>query len=277
MSVRLQDDSVPTLPSLSQVKTAVGIDLGINKLVSLSTGETIPNPRFAQKTERKRKILHRRASRKQKGSHKRRKAYQRLARLENKVASQRADYQWKLANYLNKQADVLVFEDLNIKGMSARCKPKQDENGKYVRNGAAAKAELNKAILDASWGELKQKVQVVSEKAGVLILEINPRHTSQECSCCGYISPTNRDKERFLCEACAYFNDADVDAAVVIRQRGLKKLGIVLPLPVVHGKVTSKERPATVGTSLALVGEPGKPPQYLQLSLLDLLESRKAE
>lgn len=111
----------------------------------------------------------------------------------------------------------------------ARCKPKQDENGKYLHNGQAAKRGLNKAIGDAAWGELKQKVKSVAEKSGVLFHEINPKHTSQECSCCGYISPTNRDKERFLCEACGHFADADVDAAVVIRQRGLKELGINLP------------------------------------------------
>lgn len=252
--------------------------MGIAKLVSLSNDETIPNPRFAQKAERRRKILHRRASRKKKGSLHSRKAYLRLARLENKVANQRADHQWKLANKLTRLADLLVFEDLNILGMSARCKPKQDENGKYIHNGARAKAGLNRAINDASWGELKQKVRIVSEKAGVIFLEINPKHTSQECSCCHYISPTNRVKERFLCEQCNYFCDADVQASINIRDRGLKELGINLPkLPVVHGKVTTKEPVVRPGKSLGLPGEPGKPAVFQQLSLLDLLESRKAE
>ena len=279
ISVRLQDSRVPTLPNPNEVKTAIGIDLGIAKLASLSTGVIIPNPRFAQKTERRRKILHRRASRKQKGSVKRRKAYQHLARLENRVANQRTDYQWKLAYKLVGMGDLLVFENLNVKGMSARCKPKKDElTGRYIENGAAAKSGLNKAILDASWGELKQKVRVMSEKAGVIFLEINPRHTSQECSCCHYVSPTNRDKERFLCERCSYFCDADVQASVNIRERGLKELGISLPkLPGVPRKNTPKERPARDGRSMGLPVEPGKPPQYLQLSLLDLLESRKAE
>ena len=276
MSVRLQDDSVPSPISPSNVLVAIGADLGINKLVSLSNNETIPNPRFAQKAERKRKILHHRASRKKKGSRKRRKAYQRLARLENKVANQRTDYQWKIANRLTTVANVLVFEDLNIRGMSARCKPKQDEFGKFIRNGQAAKAGLNKAILDASWGELKQKVRIMSEKAGVIFIEINPRHTSQECSQCGYVSPTNRDKERFLCEACGHFDDADVDAAVVIRQRGLKELGIILSsVPGVPRKLTPKELVVRLGRSAGLPAEPGKPLIFQQLSLLDLLESRE--
>lgn len=276
ISVRLQDDSVPTLPIEREVKTAIGVDLGIAKLASLSTGETIPNPRFGQKSERRRKILHTSASRKQKGSKKRRKAYQQLARLENKIANQRADYQWKVTKKLVSTADLLIFENLNIKGMSARCKPKQDENGKYIRNGASAKSGLNKAILDASWGELKQKVKAMSEKAGAIFFEINPQHTSQKCSQCDYISPTNRDKERFLCEQCGYFCDADVQASINIRERGLKELGIDLPkLPGVPRKVTTKEPVARPGKSLGIPGEPGKPSIYQQLSLLDLLESRK--
>ena len=136
LSVRLQDDRVPTAPSPNEVKTAIGVDLGIAKLVSLSTGENIPNPRFGQKVERKRKILHRRASRKVKGSKKRRQAYQRLARLENTVTNRRTDHQWKLAKNLTRMADLVVFENLNIKGMCARCKPKKDElTGRYIENG----------------------------------------------------------------------------------------------------------------------------------------------
>lgn len=266
ISVLLQDNTVPAPPSPNEVQSAIGVDLGIAKLASISTGKTIPNPRFGRKSERRRKILHRRASRKQKGSRKRHKAYIRLAQLENTVANQRTDHQWKVAKKLTGIADLVVFEDLNIKGMSARCKPKQDENGKYIRNRASAKSGLNRAILDASWGELKQKVKVMSEKAGVIFLEINPRFTSQECSCCHYVSPTNRNRERFLCEQCGYFCDADVQASINIRERGLKELGITLPkLPVVHGKVTPKKPVERQGKPLGLPDGSGKPPQCVQL------------
>ena len=64
-------------------------------------------------------------------------------------------------------ADLIVFEDLNIKGMSARCKPKQDENGKYIRNGASAKAGLNKAILDAFASENLNRKFVLCPKRQV--------------------------------------------------------------------------------------------------------------
>ena len=96
--------------------------------------------------------------------------------LENRIANQRTDHQWQLAKKLTRMADLIIFEDLNIKGLSARCKPKKDElTGRYIENGQAAKSGLNKAILDASWGKLKQKVRVMSEKAGVIFYEVNPR------------------------------------------------------------------------------------------------------
>lgn len=154
------------------------------------------------------------------------------------------------------------------------CKPKvEPETGKYLKNRQAQKRGLNRVIADAAWGELKQKVKAVAAKSGVLVHEINPKHTSQECSCCGYISPTNRDKEKFLCESCGWIADADIDAAVVIRARGLAELGINIPLPVVHGKVTLKEPVARQGLSVGLPTEPENPQtEWEQLNLFEWRE-----
>ncbi|MGK7872703.1 MAG: RNA-guided endonuclease InsQ/TnpB family protein, partial [Xenococcaceae cyanobacterium] len=199
MSVTLEDQSVPAPMPIdsNQVKTAIGVDLGIKKLASLSQGSVIPNPQFYKQVERRRTIRYRAASRKQKGSRNKSKAYQYLARLEQKVANRRTDYQWKVANLLCNLADAIIFEDLNIKGMMARCKPKQDEQGKYLPNGQSRKRGLNRVIADASWGELKQKVKSVAEKFGGIVLEVNPRHTSQTCFHCGCVSKDNRNGERF--------------------------------------------------------------------------------
>ena len=225
MAVQIKDDSIPSPVKVKpeEIKTAIGVDLGIKKLVSLSSQETVANPRFSEQLNRRKTIRQRRASRKKQGSRNRAKEYRKLARLDQKIVNQREDYHWKLANYLVNQADVVVFEDLNIKGMTARCKPKKDpETGKYLHNNQAAKSGLNKAILDAAWGKLKLKTKAVAEKSGKLVLEVDPRYSSQECSHCGYISPTNRDKEKFLCESCGHYDDADVQASVNILNRGLK-------------------------------------------------------
>ncbi|HLO87712.1 MAG TPA: transposase [Nostocaceae cyanobacterium] len=276
ISVLLQDETVPNTPAPQHVQTALGADVGINKLISLSTGETIANPRFYKKMERKRSRLNRAASRKVLGSRRRQKAHQRIAKLEQKVTNQREDYQWKIAHNLVERFDLIVFENLNIQGMIARCKPKQDENGKYLRNGQAAKSGLNQAIADAAWGSLKLKVKILSERAGVLVHEVNPKFSSQECSECGYISPTNRNKEKFICEQCGHHADADVDAAKVILKRGLDELGInlnsnvnldaVSGVPRKQGKSTPKESVVRQGKSTALAVEPGNPQQTTCLS-----------
>jgi putative transposase len=274
LSVQLRDDTIPSPLAKGEIQTAIGADLGIKKLVSLSTGEVIENPQFAKRVQRRRQLLARRASRKSKGSIRRSQAYSKLARLEQVVERKRTDYHWKAANQLVRDADCIIFEDLNIKGMMARCKPQVDlDTGRYIKNGQSRKQGLNRVIADAAWGELKQKVKVVAEKSGVLVHEVNPRHTSQQCSRCGYISPTNRDKEKFLCESCGWVSDADIDAAVVIRERGLIELGITIPLPGVPRKVTLKEPVARQGLSSGLPDEPENPRmEWEQLSLFEWRE-----
>lgn len=275
MSVRIEDKSVPSLPetNVSDIKTAIGVDLGIRKLASISNGELLPNPQFSKQSERRRAIRQRRASRKQKGSKNRAKAYQRLANLEHQVANRRTDYQWKVANKLVKSANAIIFEDLNVKAMMARCKPKVDSvTGKYLKNGQAQKKGLNRVIADAAWGELKLKTKAVAAKLGAIVHEVNPKHTSQQCNCCGYISPTNRKGEKFLCEQCGYLEDADLQASRNILERGLKSLGIdPSQLRVVHPKVTLME--SDKETSLGLPDEPENP---VQLTLFDLEQWRGA-
>lgn len=259
LSVRLEDKSVPAVPTIDpeDVTSVIGVDLGVRKLAALSTGDMMTNPRFAKQVERRKTIRQRRASRKVKGSNNRHKAYQRLARLDQRVEQQRTDYQWKVAHHLNRQAQCIIFEDLNIKGMVRRCHPKQDELGKFVHNAQAAKSGLNKAILDAAWGELKQKTVAVAVKSGNLVWSINPCKTSQECSVCHFVSPTNREGEKFLCESCGVLEDADTNASSTIRLRGMVELGINLDaVPGVPRKL-GKSTPLEV--SLALAGEPGNP------------------
>ena len=84
MSVRLENKDVPVLMPMdtSQVKSVIAADLGIRKLAALNTGELIPNPQFAKKVARRKRIRQRAASRKVKGSKNRRKAYSKLARLD---------------------------------------------------------------------------------------------------------------------------------------------------------------------------------------------------
>jgi putative transposase len=280
-SILLRDEAVPDFPVKTEheIKTCVGVDVGIKKLVSLSNGELIANPRFDKQSERRLRIRQRRLNRKKKGSNNRKKTANRVAKVHQKIRRQRQDYQWKVAKQIAESADLIVFEDLNVKGMKARCRPKwNEEKQRYLRNNQSAKSQLNQGISDASWYSLKLKTKHQANKLGRWVADINPRKTSQECSQCGHVSPKNRDGEKFVCESCGHHEDADIDAAIVIGNRGIKllKLGST-KLLVVSQKVTPK--PELTGSrkgnkSLLLGGESGNPKQVksVQLSLFDLLE-----
>ncbi len=153
----------------------------------------------------------------------------------------------------------------------ARCQPKRcPETGKYLKNGQAAKRGLNRVIADAAWGELKFKTKAVAAKLGLIVAEVDPKFSSQQCSCCGYTSSLNRDKEKFLCEECGFLSDADVQASSNLLKRGLKILGISpSQLRQVLPKVTLKE--SEKETSLGLPDEPKNPQQ---LCLFEWRDSR---
>ena len=76
--------------------------------------------------------------------------------------------------------------------MTARPKPRPDGIGAYEPNGAAAKAGLNKSILDAGWGIFLRVLSAKAESAGRQVIAVDPRHTSQRCAQCGHIAAGNR-------------------------------------------------------------------------------------
>ncbi len=189
-------------------------------------------------------------------------------------------------------ADVISFEAFNIQGMQRRCKPKTcPETSRYFRNNQKAKSQLNKAISDAAWYSLRQKTKHQAAKLGNLVIEVNPRGSSQECHKCGFISAKNRDSEKFVCENCGHHEDADTQAGCVLAQRGKEKLGIdtlrvvspkVTPVlgtgfpPQVTGGTTKSETTDSRKRKLSptLVSESGNPSKvkYVQLNLFDFKE-----
>ncbi|WP_269087001.1 RNA-guided endonuclease InsQ/TnpB family protein [Moorena bouillonii] len=233
VSLQIEDKSVPAILTKDKYEIdplkVKGCDLGIKKLISISNGKTIANPakqKSFRRRERRLKLRQKAASRKRKGSKNRGKSYSKVASLHERITNKRTAYQWNVANQLVNGTDALVFEDMNIKAMKSRCKPKPNENGGYDRNGQSTKRGLNRSISNAAWGELVKKVEVVAAKSGIPVVKINPRHTSQKCPKCHHISKANRKKEKFVCTNCGHYDDADINGAINIRMRGLKKLGI---------------------------------------------------
>lgn len=215
---------LPEPKPLEDCRGVNGLDFGINKLIASSDGAFVENPRFAtnQKTKRLMRIRQRRVNRKQQGSANRAKAGKRVAKLHRQIAHKRDAYQWNAAAREVKKADVVSLEDLNIKGMKARCKPKR-QNGRFMPNGQSAKRGLNRAINDVAWGELGAKIAWLCLKSGKHCIEVPPAYSSQECRNCGHKSKENRKGEKFICEDCGNIEHANTGASRTIADRaGIK-------------------------------------------------------
>jgi len=201
----------------------VGIDLGVTHFAALSNGAFIDHPRHFRQAERKLAKAQQALSRKKKGSHRRAKAAKILAKQHRKVRNQRRDFHHKASRKLVDRYQVIVFEDLHTKNLTATPKPKQDEYGTYLPNGAVAKAGLNKAILDAGWSAFIQMVVVKAASAGRTVVLVNPTKTSQTCPNCGTIRTKTLDERWHSC-ACGCELDRDTASAKVILDLGHQAL-----------------------------------------------------
>ncbi|MEG5049858.1 MULTISPECIES: transposase [unclassified Microcoleus] len=233
ISVRIENKDIPGFPVIpdSEIKTITGCDMGLGKLVYLSDGSAIDNPRFAthKKAKRLMRIRQRRVSRKQKGSKNRSKAQLRVSKLHNKIQQRRESYQWDVANRIIKRSDAVVVEDLQIQNMMKRCKPVKSESGRFLPNCQSAKRGLNSSIADASWYALTQKLEYLAVKSGKKLYRVNPRHTSQTCSKCKHIDKDSRNGEKFICTNCGHIDDANLQAARNVKVKAIEtyKLNIV--------------------------------------------------
>jgi len=204
---------------------SVGIDLGIKDFLVLSNGTKIKNHRFLKHYERILAENQKYLSRKTKQSNRYEKQRLKLARIYEKVTNSRMDLIHKTTNNLIHNFDIIYLEDLNIKGMSKRCKPKQDENGKYLPNNQSAKSGLNKSILDVAWGTFIDTLEykaLWNDKQVIHIDRFFP--SSKACSKCGWINNNLTLKDRnWICPKCGEKHDRDINAAINILNEGYRK------------------------------------------------------
>ncbi|MCE2508454.1 MAG: transposase [Nitrosopumilaceae archaeon] len=117
------------------------------------------------------------------------------------------DYaEWLLAKEICYGVDVICIENLDIEAMT--------------RRGNASKRGLNRGLRYIRHHSILKKVRVVAERLGIRIVEVDPRHTSQECYVCSHREKENRDGEKFLCLACGRLDNADGNASANVVQRG---------------------------------------------------------
>jgi putative transposase len=180
---------------------AVGIDVGLESFATLSNGETIANPRYYRAAERKLKQAQRRLARRVKGSNRRRKARELLAKAHLKVKRARQDFAHKTARALVNEYDQIAVEKLNIRGM--------------VRNHPLAKS-----ISDAGWGLFLSILIAKAASAGRVVVEVNPKGTSQVCAQCGEVVSKRLAVRWHSCPYCGCEMHRDHNAALNILNRG---------------------------------------------------------
>ncbi len=210
--VVLSCDEVPTHP-LPVTGREIGLDLGVARFATASDGEVIANPRYARAAAGELAAAQRALSRKQPGSANRRRARAKLAEVHRTTRNRRADFHHKTARALIRECDVIALENLNTAGMSSRPAPKSDPatTGAYLPNMAAAKAGLNKSILDAGWAQFASILTGKAEEAARRLILVNPAYTSIDCHACG-ARCTRPRQDTVVCPRCGPW-DADVNGA----------------------------------------------------------------
>ncbi|GGJ29605.1 putative transposase [Streptomyces brasiliensis] len=229
--VILACDEVPA-EELPPTDAVIGIDMGTTHFLTASEGEHEPNPRFlgtvAQELAEAQRHLATFPQRTRRRTKAHRAAARKVANVYAKARRKRLDFHHKTARALIRDHDVIAHERLNTAGMTktAAPKPDPDQDGAFRPNGAAAKAGLNKSILDAGWGQFLVILADKAESAGRRVIPVDPRNTSRTCppslGGCGHVAKENRvTQARFQCTACGFTANADhVGASNVLDRAG---------------------------------------------------------
>jgi putative transposase len=202
----LTDDSIPMMPVSTDGK-AIGVDVGLTHLAITSDGSKFDNPRFIANSEKNLKRKQQNLSRKKKGSSSRNKARIQVARVHERITNQRCDYLHKVSRRIVDENQVIVTEDLNVKGMTAN------------RN-------LAKAVSDAGWATFISFLEYKALRAGKSFVKVDRFFPSSKiCSMCGnHAGKMPLDVRSWTCPSCNTHHDRDINAAKNIRDEGLRIL-----------------------------------------------------
>jgi putative transposase len=222
----LSCDEVPMRP-LAPTRAAVGIDVGIASFAATSNGQRVPNPHFGRAAAAKLGTAQQVLAGKQRGSNNRRRARATLAARHRKLANQRRNFHHQAARALVARYGLLVVEDLKIRNLVRRPRPRPDPDhpGRFLPNQAAAKTGLHRSIHDAGWAQFVSILRAKAEEAGRVVIDVDPRHTSDRCEACGHTAKENRVSQVvFSCRRCGHTLNADEHAARNILRAGLARL-----------------------------------------------------
>jgi len=220
---------------------AIGIDLGLTDFAVTSDGSKYQNPRHLKSHEKNLKRKQRKLSRKKdKATNKRKKAKKALARVHSKISRVRSDYLHKLSRKIVNENQVVVVENLAVKNM--------------VKNHCLAKA-----ISDVGWGTFCTMLKYKAESEGKIYLEVDRFFPSSHLCSNTLLRVPKMDLSvrMFDCPHCGQRHDRDINAAVNIRNEGLRILALGSSATALGGNVSPKKYGRKSTTSKAVANELG--------------------
>ncbi|MFD6758500.1 RNA-guided endonuclease InsQ/TnpB family protein [Streptomyces roseolus] len=193
VSMLCEDPAVTPLPVTD---TAVGVDVGLDHLLILSTGEKIANPRHERRDRARLALAQRRLAKKTKGSANRAKARRKVAKIHARIADRRRDGLHKLTTRLVRENQTIVIEDLTVRNM--------------VKNRSLARA-----ISDAAWSEFRNLLEYKAQWYGREVIAVDRFFPSSKlCSTCGTLQGKMPLHVRtWTCDSCGTTHDRDGNAA----------------------------------------------------------------
>ncbi|KPI01867.1 transposase, IS605 OrfB family [Actinobacteria bacterium OK006] len=192
----------PTVKPLAATDAAVGMDVGLDHLLALSTGEKIANPRHERRDRARLARAQRNCARREKGSANREKARRKVARIHARITDRRRDGLHKLTTRLVRENQTLVIEDLTVRIM--------------VRN-----RKLTRAISDAAWAEFWSLLEYKAAWYGDVVVVDRFFPSSRLCSHCAALQDRMPLQVRTWTCDCGTVHDRDVNAAKNLLAAGL--------------------------------------------------------
>jgi len=196
ISVEVQNLDLPK----AENQGAVGVDLGISTLATLSNGEKIAGVKAHKALLVRLKRLSRSLSRKLKGSNNRNKAKMKLSKLHAKIADIRSDALHKLTSDLTSRFHTIGIENLNVKGM--------------LKN-----RRLSRSISDMSFFEFRRQLEYKADmRGGQIVVADRFFASSKTCSFCGNkLEKLPLSIRQWQCNCCHVVHDRDINAAINLR------------------------------------------------------------
>lgn len=204
------EESTQLLPKKKvEYDSTIGIDLGVKNSIITSEGVKYDTLRVGSREDRRERMLHRRHSKKKKGSKNAEKARIKLAKYRNKLVNRKNAFIDKVTSDVvrNENVSAICVENLNVKGMTKNHR-------------------LAKTIQESSFNEIKRKLSYKGEWYGVTLVEVDRFFpSSKTCHKCGHINnELTLDKRQWICPHCGERLDRDINASINIKNEGYRIL-----------------------------------------------------